>query len=273
MNEILNWLKSLIPENFNYEGFFIALAVLTVSLIVLGLIGRYVFGRKSVLHGSVTSVIGILFIYALVVVIHSTGVQLGFMLSPLPFVQLNGEHLHMFRFVGEGYATICGELLNMIILSFVVNLIDSWMPTGKKLFGWLLYRSLSVVLGVLAFTLLMGVLNHFLPEGLLFWAPVILLGLLVLSLLLGALKFLVGAVLTTVSPLLAVFYTFFFASVAGKMVSKAMLTTVIMAAMVYAMNYFGIASLYIGTSVLVAYIPLLIVLLALWYFIGKVIAK
>lgn len=273
MDEILKWFQSLMPENFNYENFFTALLVLTVGTLVLGMVGRFAFGKKSVLHGSVSSVIGILFIYALVIVLHSTGVQLGFMLSPMPFIHLDGEYLNLFTFAGKDYVPICGELLNMIILAFSVNAIDRVMPTGKKLFSWLIYRSLSVVLGVLVFTLLMGLVNHFLPDGLLTWAPVILLGLLVLSLLLGALKVLVGAVLTTVNPLLAVFYTFFFASVLGKMVSKAMLTTLIMAALVYALNYFGIFTIYIGTAVLTAYIPLLIVLLVLWYIIGKVMAK
>ncbi len=273
MEHILSRLESLIPENFHYENFFTALVVLTVGTIVLGLIGRYAFGKKSVLHGSVSSVIGILFIYALVIVLHSTGVQLGFVLSPLPFISLNGEYLSLFVIEGKDYVAICGELLNMIIFAFAVNMIDRVLPTGKKLFGWLFYRSLSVVLGLLAFTLLMGLVNHFLPEGLLTWAPVILLGLLVLSLLLGALKAVVGAVLTTVNPLLAVLYTFFFASVLGKMVSKAMLTTVIMAGLVYALNYFGIIHIYIGVAALTAYIPLLIVLLVLWYIIGKVMAK
>ncbi len=273
MEEILNWLASLIPENFNYESFFTATVVLSVGTIVLGLIGRYAFGKKSVLHGSVSSVIGILFIYALVIVVHSTGTELGFMLSPLPFISLDGEYLTMFSFMGQNYITISGELLNMIILAVAVNLIDRVMPTGKKVFGWLIYRSLSVVLGVLAFTGLMMLVSHFLPEGLLTWAPVILLSLLVLSLLLGALKVVVGAALTLINPLLGVFYTFFFSTVLGKIVSKAMLTTLIMAALVYALNHFNIMVIYIGASVLTAYIPLLILLLILWYVVGKVMVK
>ena len=273
MDQILSQLESLIPENFDYQSMFTAMVIFTIGSIVLGLIGRYAFGKKSVLHGSVSSVIGILFIYALVIVLHSTGVELKFVLSPLPFVQLDGEFLHLFSIEGKDYVVICGELLHMIILAFAVNAIDRLLPTGKKLFGWFFYRCLSVILGVLVFTLLMNLVNHFLPEGLLTWAPVILLGLLVASLLLGALKSVVGAVLTTVNPLLAVFYTFFFASILGKMVSKAMLTTLIIAGMVYALNYFGIFTLYIGTAVLTAYIPLLIVLLILWYVIGKVLSK
>lgn len=273
MDEILNWLRSLFPENFNYQGFFIALGILSVGILLLGLIGRFIFGKKSVFHSSVSSVIGILFIYALVIVLHSTGVELGFMLSPLPFTTLKGEYLNVFSLSGASYIVVCGELLNMIILAFTVNMIDRCLPTGKKIPGWFFYRCLSVVLGVLGFTLLMSLVHRFLPAGLLTWAPVILLGLLVLSLLLGALKVVVGLALTTVSPLLAVLYTFFFASILGKMVTKAMLTTAIMAALVYALNYFGILSIFIGTSVLIVYIPLLIVLLILWYVIGKVMTK
>ena len=269
MNEILVWFQSLLPERFNYEGFFIALGVLAVGIFLLGLIGRFVFGKKSVFHSSVSSVIGILFIYVLVIVLHSTGVELGFMLSPLPFTALDGEYLHVFSLSGASYILVCQELLNMIILAFTVNMIDHWLPTGKKIFGWFFFRCLSVVLGVLGFTLLMNLVHHFLPEGLLTWAPVILLCILVSSLLLGALKLLVGLALTTVSPLLAVLYTFFFASILGKMVTKAMLTTVIMGALVYALNYFGILTVFIGTSVFIVYVPLLVVLLLLWHLIGK----
>lgn len=273
MDEVLKWLEKVIPENFNYENFFTAMIILSVGTIVLGMIGRYAFGKKSTLHGSVSSAIGILFIYALVIVIHSTGVQLGFVLSPLPFISLNGEYLTMFSIIGKDYVTVSAELLHMIILAVAVNLIDRIMPTGKKIFGWLFYRCLSVALGALLFTLLMGLVNKYLPEGLVTWAPVILLGMLVMSLLLGALKVVVGAVLTLIDPLVGMFYTFFFATVLGKIITKAMLTTAIMAGLVYALNYFGISVIYIGTAVLTAYIPLLIVLLILWYVIGKVIAK
>ena len=273
MDQILTQLKNLLPADFDYQSVFAALIIFTIGSILLGLIGRYAFGKKSILQGSVSSVIGILFIYALMIVLHSTGVQLKFMLSPLPFIQLNGEYLELFIIEGKDYVVICGELLHMIILAFSVNVIDRALPTGTKIFSWFFFRCLSVVLGVLVFTLLMNLFNYFLPEGLLTWAPVILMGLLVASLLLGALKTVVGAILTTVNPLLAVFYTFFFASILGKMVSKAILTTLIMAGLVYGLNYFGIVTLHIVTSALVAYIPILILLLILWYVIGKVLSK
>ena len=271
MDEILSQLGSLIPENFDSDAFLTALIGLTAGSIILGLIGRYAFGKRSVLQCSVSSAIGILFIYCLYIVIHATGVSLGFMLSPLPFISLDGDFFSVFIFAGKDYTVICGELLNMVILAFTVSLIDHWIPTGKKLISWLLLRCLSVILGTVAFTVVMWLVNTYLPAGLLTWAPVILLGLLVLSLLLGALKVVVGAALALLNPLLGALYTFFFASILGKMVSRAVLTTIIISAIVYALNYFNLISIFIGTAALVAYLPLLLLLLVLWYVIGKVL--
>ena len=84
--------------------------------LLISCVGRLIFGKKSVLNQSVSSAIGILFIYCLYIVIHATGVSLGFMLSPLPFISLEGDFLSVFIFAGKDYTVICGELLNMVIL-------------------------------------------------------------------------------------------------------------------------------------------------------------
>lgn len=268
MDEIMELLQSLVPQNFNMETFLKAAIMLCIGSLVLGFLGRLVFGKKSVLNQSVSSTIGILFIYAVTIVIYSYGIDLKFLVSPLPFVTISGDYLSLFSVVGADYVAICGQLLNTIILAFLVNLVNSWMPKGKKLLGWLFFRCLSVVGAMLLYAVVNNLLTAFLPEGLLMWAPVILLGLLVLMLLVGALKLVVGAVLTAVNPLVAFLYTFFFANVVGKMLSKAMLTTLLISGLVYALNYIGVTGIFIGAAALAAYIPLLIVLLVLWYVIG-----
>ena len=271
MEEFVAWVKSLVPENFDLQTFAVTGLTLIVAFLVLGCIGRLFFGKRSVLNQSVSSAIGILFIYVLTVVIHSYGVNLNFLVAPLPFVTISGDYMSVFSFAAADYVQICGQLLNMIILAFLVNLVNGWMPKGKKLLGWLFFRCLSVVLAMLLHVIVNAILNAVLPEGLLIWAPVILLGILVISLLTGALKLVVGAALSTINPLIAVLYTFFFASFIGKQISKAMLTTAIISAMVYALNYFGILSVFIGAAALAAYLPLIIILLALWYIVGHLL--
>lgn len=271
MDDLINLIRSVVPEGFDPEVFLKAVIVLCVGSLILGFLGRVAFGKRSVLNQSVSSAIGILFIYAVTVVIYSYGVDLQFLVSPLPFVSLSGEYLRIFSFSASDYVTICGQLLNMIILSFLVNLVNNWLPRGKKLLGWLFFRCLSVAGAMLLHTLANGLLTAFLPQGLLTWAPVILLGLLVLMLAVGALKFLIGAVIGSVNPLIGLLYTFFFANVVGKQLSKAMLTTALLSALVLALNHVGCTAIFIGAAALAAYIPLLVVFLILWYVIGHLL--
>lgn len=270
-NKIKQFINSVIPPDFDLNNFLTAALVICIGGLVVAGLGRLIFGKKSVLNQSVSSLIGILFIYAVTIVVYSYGIGLKSLISPLPFVTLGEEHLYLFPILNADYTQICGHLLDMVILAFLVNLVNHWLPTGKKLISWLLFRCLSVVIAMALFTFVSGLLSTYLPEGLLTWAPVILLAILLGSLLLGALKFVVGAVLTTINPLIAVLYTFFFASVLGKHVSKALLTTALAALLVAGLNYIGITAIYIGAAALAAYLPLVLVLLIVWYVIGKLL--
>lgn len=271
MESLLDQIKAIIENEAQMTSFLTLALVLTIGSLVFGFIGRFAFGKKSVLNQSVSSAIGILFIYAITVVVHSYGLDLKWLVSPLPFVSIHGEWLNIFSITQIDYVTLCGELLSMVILAFLVNLSNSWMPKGKKLLSWLFFRILSVAVGMILFAIANYLLTTFLPDGLLTWAPVILLGLLVIMLLVGALKGLVGAVLASVNPLIGFLYTFFFATLVGKMLSRAMLTTLLLSVLVYALNYLGVTVIAIGTAVLVAYIPLLLLLLILWFIVGKLL--
>jgi len=268
MDAIISMFQSVVPENFNAELFLKAALALFISFLILGFLGRIAFGKHSTLNQSVSSAVGILFIYAVTIIIYSYGLDLQFLVSPLPFISFSGEYLHIFAFSGAGYVTVCGHLLNMIILAFLVNLVNGWLPKGKKLLGWLFFRCLSVAGAMLLHVLVNCIVSAFLPEGLLIWAPVILLVLLLLMLAVGALKYLIGAVIGSVNPLIGFLYTFFFATFVGKQLSKAILTTALLSGLVILLNYIGCSAVYIGSTALAAYVPLLIVVLLLWYVIG-----
>ena len=102
-------------------------------------------------------------------------------------------------------------------------------------------------------------------------APIVLVILLVAALLLGALKLLVGGILAFANPLLAVLYTFFFSNIVGKQLSKAILTTALLTALVCLLNSLNIGAVFIASAALIAYIPLLIIALVLWYIIGHIL--
>ncbi len=245
--------------------------ILLLGTLLTSLFGRFIFGKKSALNNAVSSAIGILFIYALTVVVKSFGAQFESFLSPLPYVTISGDTLLLFSFSGSDYTIICSQVLSMIILAFLVNLVDGWLPRGKNVITWVFFRCLTVLVAVFLHLIVTGLFTTYLPEGIVTYAPAILLALLLLMLLTGALKILVGVALSTVNPLIAALYTFFFANVIGKQITKAVLTTTLLTGLVLALQYFGIESVSIASAALIAYIPFVIVLVILWYIVCRVL--
>lgn len=257
--------------DFDSSTFLKAVLILAVGTIVLGAIGRLIFGKRSALNHSVSSAISILFVYAATIVLYSMGARYQAFVAPLPFVTFSGTQMSIFSFAGSDYTVICAELLSMIILAFLANLIDGVLPKGKNILTWLFFRCVSIVLAMAAHLLVTWLFTTYLPQGLVTYAPTIMLGLLILLLLVGALKLIVGAVLSTVNPLIGAFYTFFFATVVGKALSKAILTTAILAGIVYALNYIGCTAVSIASAALIAYIPVLIVLVVIWFVVSRLL--
>ena len=257
-------------QTFDFASFFKTALILLLGTFLLSVFGRFVFGKRSALNHAVSSAIGILFIYMITVILRSAGAGFESLIAPLPYVSISGTELSLFCFEGAHYATVCSEILSMIILAFLVNLADGWLPAGKNIFSWLFFRCLTVLIAYILHLIIVGLFATYLPDGIVTYAPTVLLFLLILLLLTGALKIVVGALLTTVNPIIGGLYTFFFATVIGKQISKAILTATILTALVLALQYAGIGVVSIASAALLAFIPLVIVLIALWYIVFRV---
>lgn len=266
MDTIVNYFQGL---GLDFYDLLITCGILVLGMLLAGALGRFVFGKRSVLSCAVSSAIGILFIYALTVVLKCAGAQFEALIAPMPFITISDTTMYLYAFQGD-YTVICSELLSMVILSFLVNLADGWLPRGKNLFSWIFFRGLTVIIGYLMHLLVVFLFTRYLPQGLVTYAPTILLGLLILLMLTGALKLLVGVILSTVNPFVAAMYTFFFANAIGKQITKAVLTTALLAGLVALLNYLGVHAIYIAASALVAYIPFVLILVAIWFLANKV---
>lgn len=248
-----------------------AAGVFLLGTLLLAMVGRFIFGKKNLLGQAVSSAIGVLFIYIVTVVLNSAGVRYEKLIAPLPFVTITPEVMFISSFVG-GYEVVCAELLSMVILAFLMNLADRWLPRGKNIFSWTFFRVLTVAVGYGMHLIVVYLFRTYLPQGFVTYAPAIMLALLLIFLLTGITKILVGAILSaTVNPFVGAMYTFFFANVVGKMVTRAVLTTAILAGLVYLMNHLGVVAIAIGQAALMAYLPFLLVLIGLWYFVNKVL--
>lgn len=271
MEAIYAFIESVTPAGFNARQFLQFLAIVVLGLLALAVIARLIFGKRSNMNHAVSSAIAILCIYVVNVVIYSTGAKLDVILSPLPFVSISGDFLTLFPILTADFNSICTHVLDMIILAFLMNLLDGWLPKGQKMLSWYFFQFLSVVLAIClqyVVNLLLGVI---LPEGFAQIAPTVLMIVLTASLALGALKLLVGGALAFINPLLGILYTFFFSTMVGKQLSKAILTAAILTALVCLLDYLEITAICIATAALAAYIPLIVIVLILWYVVGHLL--
>ena len=260
MDQIIAFIDSLIPSGFDWQSFLQTALILTLGVIILGFLARLLFGKKSLFNRSISSAISILFIYIVSVLIHSLGINLSFLISPLPFITLSGDYLYF----SVDMTQLSSQLFSMVILSFLANVADSWLPEGKGIVAWFFFRCISVLLAMLLHLIALSGLKLIVPAVVLLWTPRILLWALMLTVVLSAFK----VIFALTSPLLGILSSFFLGHTIGKMVCKAVLTTAILGAIVYALNYFGVNAVYIAAAALPAYLPVLIGLLLVWYLIG-----
>ena len=268
MENITAFLES-IPIDFPL--FANAALILLVGTLVLSMIGRFIFGKKSTLSHAVASTIAVIFVYALVITVRSCGTRFDLFSDNLPFVNISGNNLSLFSFEGAHYTAICTQLLSSVILAMLVNLVEGWFDKGEKFFSWLLFRILAV-LTASAMHFAVGLLfTRFLPGGLVTYAPTVLLGLLLLLFTTGILKVIVGIVVSTVNPVIGALYTFFFTNIFGKKVTRALITTALLVSLVIGLNAMGITMISIAPEALTAYVPLLLILMVLWYLVNAIL--
>ena len=255
----------------NFPSLTKASLLLLIGAIAICGICRFIYRKKTLIGQAVSSSIAIIFICVVSILIVTLAPNLQWIVAPLPLVSITGNNLHFFTFDHAAYPIIAGQLLSAIILSFLVNLADCWIPKGTKMLKWFLLRCLTVLIGLVLHFAVTWLFHRFLPQGIIEYAPAVLLAILAVMLLTGALKIVVGLFLTTINPIIAALYTFFFASFLGTQVTRAVLTTGILCGTIALLQKFGITTLSIASGALVAYIPFLMVLILVWYVVNKLL--
>ena len=268
----LSTLASYIPVQVNFLDMLIFLAISTGIVLVISILFRIFFGRKSAINKAISAGIGIVCIYVMAVLIYTfTPAGLDRFLVPLPFVKFSGNQLYLICFSSADLSVICSEIMSMVILVLLYNLTDSILPDGEdvSLLSWFVLRFITVLASMTVHYFVTVLTSGFLPDLLVSYGPTILLVCMIASLLVGVLGAMLGLLLVTVNPIVGILFAFFFSNKFGKQISKAMLTTFILAGLVALLNYLGCTLIEISVSSLTSYIPMLFTLLALWYFIAR----
>ena len=271
MQNTLNQLFALLPANLDFLSVSKFLLIFTASVLIIGFLAKQLLGKNSNLNRAICGSIGILFIYAITIVIYTFDPgNLARFLSPLPYVIFSNNKIYLFVFEGTKLPVICSQALSMTILALLYHVLDDFMPRGKKL-HWLLYRLLTIMMAMTLHYVTTWVMNSFLPSALVFYAPTAILVILIMLFLMGFLKVILGLVLTVMNPIIGALYAFFFSSKLGKQLTRSILTTLLLSILVMILHRLGYSVISVAVSSLSAYIPFVLILLALWYLLGVMI--
>lgn len=267
-SELMGQIQNISVSAVQYAKF---LGILVFGILLISSLTRFLFGKEHQINLAVTSAMEILCVYVINTVIYALGLQLQEFITPLPFVTMVEDYLLIFPILSAEFTDICHHVLKLLIIAFLVNLINEFIPKGKHIVTWFLLRFVTVILAVTAIYFVELGLNTYLPQGFADIAPTVLLCILVALVLLGSLKVFVGAAMAFLDPIIAALYTFFFSNLVGRALAKAMVSTALLTGLVVALNYLGIVAVHIAASVLTAYIPLLLIVLVLWYIVGQIL--
>lgn len=272
LSDVIWHAKSYLPVEVDLVSAAQFMLYFSAIALILGVLGRLFLGKRSSLNLSVSSAMGILFIYAVTVVVYTFHPwNLEELLSPLPFATFSGDYLIILPITDVQFPALCTQILSLILLAFLVNLVDTFVPKGENFLSWLLLRLVTMAACMILHLAVHWALGRYLPNVLVTYAPMILLLLLAMCLLSGIINLLLGMVISVANPFLGAMYTFFFSNIIGKQISKAVFTSLIVCAVVYLLDLFGYTVICISAAALMTYIPVALLLLGLWYLIGCIL--
>lgn len=269
ISQLIAGILPYLPSKEQIQELFPYVSIFALILLGIGIVGRVVLGKRSALNHSVSSSMAVLFIYIVTTAIYSFSLfDLQTRLPSLPFITLAEDTLVLFPFRGTSLHLICTQVLPLLILCFLVNLLDDFIPQGKNPVTWFLLRFVTIGFAMFLNTVTFWAFNTFLPTVLVTYAPMILLGVLVALLLLGVVNVLLGLVLTVVNPILGGIYAFFFSNMIGKEITKAVFSTVLLCILFLVLEQLGFCALDISESNLITFLPMTCFTMVLWYLLG-----
>ena len=272
LRAVIRSATSYLPTELSFMSVAEFMLYFAVASLILGIMSRVVLGKRSSLNHSLSSVMGILFIYVMTTIVYTFKPwNLDLLLSPLPFATFSEHYLIIHPINGLEFPALCEEILSLIILAFLVNLIDAFMPNGESIIGWLLLRLITVLACFALHILVSWAFHTYMPVSIENYAPMILLIILGVFVFSGVLTMILGLVISITNPFLGAMYSFFFSNVVGKQISKALFTAVIICVILYVMAVFDLVVIIINAEALLTYIPLAAVTILLWFLIGHLL--
>ena len=243
--------------------------LMSLAVCLLGTILRLIFGRRSSVTRAVSASISIALVYLLSILIYVLLPELRSILPALPFISVSGEAFYLWDIAELSGSVLYGGLLRLFILAFLVNLLESLLPHGKKLISWYFLRCLTVLAALCAYGAICWLVDAFVPQVFTAWSQAIVIILWAAIALIGLTRLLLTLILTVVNPIIAGLYAFFFSNIIGKQLTKSILTTAVIVLLIAALQQFGLNGFVFSDFSLLSCGPVCIIAFVCLFLFGK----
>lgn len=227
----------------------------------------------------------IMYVVCLLIYIHKP-LGLQNYIAPLPFIRLEGESLTLgvYEIAEGGFVDIprfCSQILSMFLLAFLVSQIYAYRPGNLKSPGWLVFRLFSTLFCIVIHYALCKVIQKILDkvpadgflESALPYIPIGFIGFLLLAFTFGWAKIILKHFFKVVNPTYEGLSGFFFKNEFGKIVTRAMYSTLLLTLFAYGLQgewekAYQVPTIPINSLIGFPEIVKLIPLFLLWLIVG-----
>lgn len=262
---------AVMPQDMDWSSVLQVVLVGAVLIFAVGAIFRAIFGKGSSINRAVSATLSILMVYLAAILLYLFAPDLIGDVNQLPFLTVSADKVQLWDIGSLSSELLYVSLVKMGILAILVNLLETFLPKGKKIITWYLWRCVTVIAALSLYVFICGLINTFVPQVFGEWAGYVLIACWAVILLVGILKVLLSIVLTVVNPIIGAIYTFFFSNIIGKQFTKSILTTLLMALIVAGLNNAGLTQFAFADFSLAAYGPTCVIVVVALYLFGKLL--
>ena len=239
-----------------------------LSAIAVGGVYCARFGKKTLLNQGVCGVLNLVVIYLTAVFGYIHIPPLRNMFSDLPFLSVSDQAVSLVDPFALELGVLAPVLLRLMLLILPINLCDSLGAGGKTLLSWFFSQLVTVVIGLVLYTVVTAGLSLVLPSVLNRFAIIPVVIVVVIGVLMLFAKFIFTVVISGGNPYFSAVYKFFTVNKGGSLFTTSSLSFLLSMAVLTAMHLTGNTTLEYAKVNTDALWIILLMLLAVLYIFG-----
>lgn len=242
-----------------------------LCLLLISSLFRFLFGKKAQIGKAITSAMEVICLYLIFILARFFLPGCTFFEKGLPFLSVEQDQIVLFSLMSGNFSHLMSQIVRLLLICFLLNLLNSLIPEGKKFRVWFPLRVITVILALWLNYTLETYLALYFPNGLEAYSIPIIIGVMFLLLAMGSLRFIVGLTIGFFEPLIGALYTFFFSNFFGRALARTLVSTGLLMALLWFMNAQQVTVISIGTLSLLPLIPIVVIVILLWYWLDRII--